>query len=99
MAAKKIKELVFAPHGGVSLLRDDKVLWSSDNDPDFLGEFDDVIDPNDEEEVNQLSEYLVDKNFLDENEDFDVTEEYLDETVNGGPGDEEDDDDDEDYDD
>lgn len=100
MAAKKLKQLVFAPHGGVTLLRGDTELWSSDKDDAFIEQFEDVIDPNSEEEIDDLAAYLVDKNLLDDEEDFDVIEEYLDDTATvRGPGDDEDDEDDENYDD
>lgn len=57
---------------GTCALRDgDELLWSSDNDDDFLEEFDAHIDSDDIEDV---IEYLEDSGYLD-SEEVDVVDE------------------------
>lgn len=82
-------ELVFTPHGTVSLLNEDEtVLWSSDEDPDFSEvcpeEF--LEDPRD---TDTIIDYLIEQEFLSDEDEIDITEETLD-----GEADSEDDDED-----
>jgi hypothetical protein len=88
-----MKVIVFTPHGAVQLLaskaKNAEVIWASDDDEDFAEEFDDVLDPNSDDDVNSLTDYLIEHEHIDEGEDMMIEEQYLD-----GPGDEEDDEDD-----
>jgi hypothetical protein len=89
-----MKRLVFAPAGTVQLLaskaKNAHVVWSSDDDEEFAEEFDDVLDPNSEDEVGQLTDYLVDQELIEEGEEIEIEEQYFDD----GPGDDDEDDDD-----
>jgi hypothetical protein len=83
MPAKNIKLLLFSPHGSVQLLSSGadqaEVLWTSDEDHDFPEEFDDILDPNDEEDIEHIVEYLIDKELLADEESIDIEEQFLDE--------------------
>jgi len=94
--------IILTAQGGVEVLdlsEDDEEgeqLWASDSDEDFREEFPDFVDEND---LEHLLDYLVDKEVITdaEAEDADIQSEALTETAAAnGPGDEEDDDDDDD---
>lgn len=72
-------ELIFSASGSVELVEVDKhteiLLWSSDEDEDFAEEFgDDFFDGEDAEEI---IEYLIDNEYVDENSAIDILEEDL----------------------
>ena len=79
-----MKVLVFTPHGSVHLLaskaKNAEVLWSSDDDEAFAEEFEDVIDPNSQEEVDQLMDYLCEAEELEDGEQIEIEEQYFDES-------------------
>lgn len=91
-----MKQLVFMPHGSVQLLASKgkiaKVLWSSDNDEAFAELADDVLDPEIDDDVDLVTDYLIDEELLEENEDIEIDAQYL--SDEKGPGNEDDDDDD-----
>lgn len=93
-----MKLLVFTNYGGAELLSGTgkvaKILWSTDDDTEFMETFaNDVIDPDSEDDLEEVQEYLIDSGFLEEGEPYESQIQMLE----GGPGDDEDDEDDEDY--
>lgn len=79
-----MKLLLYTAHGGVELLDSEKqgarILWTSDNDQDFMEEFPDAIDP-DKDEPDVLN-YLIEEEYLDENEELEVDTRYLEDEEN-----------------
>jgi hypothetical protein len=67
-------------------------MWSSDADDDFAEYFEDVLNVDDEEELDDICDYLIIEGWLDEEEEFDIESE-------DGNEDEDEDEDEEDNDD
>ena len=74
-----MKLLLFTPQGGAQLLSSDaqgaRILWSSDNDQDFAEEFHDFLDP--DEDLHDLTDYLVEQEALSDGEEIEWDEQYL----------------------
>lgn len=73
-----MKTLFFHAHGAIEL-RDSngKRLWSSDADENFADEFDDVVNPQDDDEVDEVCDYLIESGDMNEDEEFNIEEEDL----------------------
>lgn len=74
-----MKQLVFNQHGGVQLLASEqqaaKILWSSDDDEEFSDEVEgDTFDPDDDDDIDTIADYLIEKELLNDGEDFDVVD-------------------------
>lgn len=66
------KELTRYVDGRVILTDNGNSVWTSDNDDDFQAEFGETIDP---EDVDEVIQYLLDNEYLDEGEGIDVVDE------------------------
>lgn len=83
-----MKQLVLTPHGTAQLLASNanpaKILWNSDDDEAFVEfmEAEDadgqVIDPDDEDQLELVTEYLIESELVREGENIDVIPHYLD---------------------
>jgi hypothetical protein len=63
--------LLLTAHGTAQLLdADDRVLWSSDDDEDFTDEYPDEF--LEEEDVEEILQYLVDCELIDEDTELDL---------------------------
>ena len=87
--AAHMKTLSFNEAGSVELLASNKnptqILWSSDDDEDFAELIDnDVLDPDKEDDVGDITDDLIEHNYLDDDEEIEIL----------GPGDEVEDDED-----
>lgn len=67
-----MKELTRYTDGRAVLDDDGDVLWSSDNDDAFQSEFGETIDP---EDLDDVVQYLLDAEYLEENESLDIVDE------------------------
>lgn len=88
-----MKILFFKTNGSIELREvkfGEELLWSSDADDDFADEgFPDVLNPDDEDEIDDLCTFLIRIGELEEGEEIDIVCEE-------DEGDEDDDDDDDD---
>lgn len=73
-----MKEFTLYKDGRCCLTDDGNVKWSSDNDDTFQEEFGDTIDP---EDIDDVLQYLLDSEYLEDNESLDVVDEGADDTA------------------
>lgn len=62
-------EFTLHADGSCSLSEDGELVWSSDDDDEFLEEFDATIDP---EEIDEVVEWLEDNDYLSEDDALDI---------------------------
>ena len=65
-------EFIRYEDGTCALLDDDELLWSSDNDDEFLEEFDATIDSAD---IDEVLEYLEDAEYIEPDDSVDIVDE------------------------
>lgn len=87
-----MKLLRFTPHGSAELYssnrKQSEQLWSSDDDQAFSEEFEDTLDGDNEDEVDDVVDYLVEHNFLEDGEDISIEVEDLESVVEDDEDDE-----------